>query len=308
MSPFLLAAVVFASVAMLCWAVLSTVFSDERAVAKRLQDLTAYEADQVAIAHPQLQPISKRVIKPGTQQLKESVASMAPAGYRDRLSQRLVLAGSPRALDVGRVILLKCLLALSFGSLALVGAVVSDASGLMWMVALGATILAFFAPDLWISGRVEGRQKAIRRELPDMLDMLTISIEAGLGFDQAISKIVRLSHGPLAKEFARALQDIQAGSDRSEALKGLARRTEVPELNAFITSIVQAEQLGIPISQVLRTQASEMRLTRRQAAEEQAQKTPVKIVFPISLCIRPATLIVVIGPAVVSFGATFGAW
>lgn len=130
--------------------------------------------------------------------------------------------------------------------------------------------------------------------------MLTISVEAGLGFDQAIAKIVQMSRGPLAEEFARMLQEIQAGASRSDALKRMTTRTEVQELNTFATAIVQAEQLGIPIANVLRVQSKEMRLVRRQHAEEQAQKTPVKIVFPLVLCILPATLIVILGPAVLS--------
>lgn len=304
----LIAVVAFLSVGLATWGVLSLVFSNERAVSRRLADLTSYEAGQAVAAHPQLQPFSERMLKPRASQLKNTVAGMAPAAYRTGLKEKLVLAGSPRGLDADRFVLIKVMLAVAFGCLLVGGAVITRASGLMWLVAVVGTVLAFFAPDIWLSSRIAARQKEIRHTLPDVLDMLTISIEAGLGFDQAIAKIVRLSPGALSVELARALQEIQAGSDRSEALRNLSKRTDVAELNTFITSIVQAEQLGIPIGQVLRTQAKEMRLTRRQRAEEQAQKTPVKIVFPLILCILPATMIVILGPAVVSIGRVFGAW
>lgn len=305
---YLVAGILFASFGLATWAVLSLFFSNERAVSRRLVNLTSYEAGQATLAHPQLQPFSERMLKPGASRLKHVIAGLAPTAYSEGLRHKLVLAGSPRALDPDRFVLIKVLLAVAVGCMLLGGAVIARASGLFWLVALGSTVLAFFLPDAWLSNRIAARQKEIRRKLPDMLDMLTISIEAGLGFDQAISKIVRLSEGALSRELARALQEIQAGSNRTDALRNLSKRTEVPELDTFITSIVQAEQLGIPIGQVLRTQAKEMRLTRRQRAEEQAQKTPVKIVFPLVLCILPATMIVIVGPAIISIGAAFGLW
>jgi len=306
--PYIIAAAVFASVGLAVWALLSTVFSSERAVSRRLADLTNYEAGQAAAAYPQLQPFSQRMLLPGMSKVRGAVADMAPTAYRGGIRHKLVLAGTPRGLDADRFILIKVMLSVGVGALAIGAAVIMNASGVVWLAAIGATVIAFFMPDAWLSGRIQSRQNEIRRQLPDMLDMLTISIEAGLGFDQAIAKIVKLSHTALSRELARALQEIQAGSDRSEALRNLSKRTDVAELNTFITSIVQAEQLGIPIGQVLRTQAKEMRLIRRQRAEEQAQKTPVKIVFPLILCILPATLIVIVGPAAVSIGAVFGAW
>jgi tight adherence protein C len=305
---YVIAAAVFGSVGLVSWVILSLFFSNERAVARRLNTLTTYEAGQAAVAHPQLQPFSERMLRPGLARVKNAVAGMAPTTYRSGVRRQLVLAGMPRGLDADRFVLIKVTLSISVGCLLLGAAVIAAASALMWLAALLGIFVAFFAPDAWLSARIRTRQKEIRRNLPDMLDMLTISIEAGLGFDQAIAKIVHLSRGALAREFSRALQEIQAGSNRSEALRNMAKRTEVDELNTFITSIVQAEQLGIPIGQVLRTQAKEMRLIRRQTAEEQAQKTPVKIVFPLILCILPATLIVILGPAVVSIGAVFGVW
>lgn len=304
----LVAVFAFFAVGLLAWAGLSAVFSDERTVMKRLSGLTSYESSQAAAAHPQLKPFSQRVLAPGGEQVKLALGSIAPAEYRGRVRQKLTLAGSPRGMDADRFVVIKLLVVVAVGALALAVAVFINASALQWLLLAALSVASFWLPDLWLSSAVSARQKQIRLALPDMLDMLTISVEAGLGFDQAISKIVRTSHGPLSEEFGRMLQEIQAGTDRPSALKRMTARTEVPELNAFVTAIVQAEQLGIPVANVLRVQAKEMRLTRRQRAEEQGQKTPVKIVFPLILCILPATLIVILGPAAVSIGKVFGAW
>ncbi len=298
----------FASFALFAWVGLTMVFSNERAVSRRLSGLSAYEGEQAAMAHPQLRPLSRRILIPGANRAKHLLSELAPQGYRIRVERDIMLAGLSGRIDAARLISVKVLLALAVGSLAVGWSALTSASAFMWSVALFLTVAAFHVPDLWLSGRITARKKRIFKDLPDLLDMLTISIEAGLGFDQAIAKIVRTSNGPLHREMARALHDIQSGCDRSDALKSLAKRTDVPELNAFITAMVQAEQLGIPIGKVLRTQASEMRLMRRQRAEEQAQKTPVKIVFPLILCILPATMIVILGPAVVSIGEAFGIW
>lgn len=292
--------VAFMAFALLAYALLSTFFSDERSVSRRLANLTSYEATEAGLAHPQLRPFSERIVTPGWAAVRATVLSVTPKATRDRLRHQLVLAGNPRGIDVGRFLMLKVLSALSLTGLLLAAAVVGDASNLAWLLIIVVSFASYWLPDVWLSLRVSERQRKVRIALPDMLDMLTISVEAGLGFDQAIAKIVRMSHGPLAEEFARMLQEIQAGASRGDALKRITQRTEVPELNTFATAIVQAEQLGIPIANVLRVQAKEMRLTRRQRAEEQAQKTPVKIVFPLILCILPATLIVILGPAAVS--------
>ncbi|MDY0340354.1 MAG: type II secretion system F family protein [Coriobacteriia bacterium] len=297
---YAIASLLFVSAGLFAWATLGSFFSDERAVRRRLEGLTAYEVTEAGLAHPQLIPFSVRVFSPGWARLRDGVASGTPAATRDRLRHALILAGNPRGMDVGRFLGMKVFSAVSVTALVLALAVVFRVSTFAWLLGAIISVASYWLPDLWLSSVTGRRQHQIRIELPDMLDMLTISVEAGLGFDQAIAKIVRMSHGPLAQEFARMLQEIQAGSSRSDALKRVTVRTDVPELNTFATAIIQAEQLGIPIANVLRVQSKEMRLVRRQRAEEQAQKTPVKIVFPLVLCILPATLIVILGPAIVS--------
>ncbi len=303
---YLVVGLIFAFTALVVWVALTSVFSDERAVSKRLGSLTAYETGQAAAAHPTLKPFNERVVAPAARMVTGAAVSLAPAGYRERVGHRIVLAGSPRAMSVGRFFSIKVLSGLGVLSLFVAVAAITGLAAWAWIVAIALVVLAFYAPDLWLSGAVEERQSKIRRELPDFLDMLTISVEAGLGFDAAIAKLVRTTRGPLAQEFARMLQQVQAGVDRASALRGMSDRTGVAELDSFIGAIIQAETFGISIASVLRVQAKEMRLKRRQYAEERAQKVPVKIVFPIILCILPATMIIVIGPAVISIGTAFG--
>jgi len=297
---YLFATVLFLAVGLLAWVALSLVFSDERMVSRRLEGLSAYEVAEAGVAHPQLRPFSDRVLSPGWSRMREDLTAMTPHATREHLRHRLLLAGNPRGIDVGRFLGIKVFGAVGVTAFVVALAVVLRASLLGWILGIALSVFSYWLPDVWLSSAISRRQRRIRIALPDMLDMLTISVEAGLGFDQAVAKIVRMSRGPLAEEFARMLQEIQAGASRGDALKRMTARTDVQELNTFATAIVQAEQLGIPVANVLRVQAREMRLIRRQRAEEQAQKTPVKIVFPLALCILPATLIVILGPALLS--------
>lgn len=303
---YVIAAIVFLAVAAPAYLALVMVFSEEQQVTRRLRHMSEYEASQATQVEPLLRPFRQRVGRPLADSARHIAAALAPAGYAESVRRRLVLAGSPRGIEIGRFVIVKVLCALGVGGLFAAVSAVRPLSPTVWvLVVVPLTVLAFFLPDLWLSSRINEYKGAIRRALPDMLDMLTISVEAGLGFDQAIAKIVRNTSGPLAQQFGRMLQEIQAGASRSDALRNLAKRTEVPELNGFIMAIVQADVFGISVSTVLRAQAAEMRIKRRQFAEEEAQKAPVKLVFPLVLCILPATLIVILGPAVISFVRIF---
>jgi len=303
---WLLVALVFGCIALLALVILSALFSDERSVKKRLDGLTAYESDQAGAAHPTLLPMRERVVTPLAHKVSGGLAGMAPTGYRAKVQHRLQLAGSPHGVSADRFIAAKVLAGLGAFGLNLGIIAIWGTTPVKALVSVLMIVIAFFAPDLWLNNAVENRKLAIRRALPDMLDMLTISVEAGLGFDAAIAKLARTTRGPLTEEFSRMLQQIQAGVDRKDAMRFLADRTDVPELNGFLSAMVQAETFGVSVANVLRTQAKEMRLKRRQYAEEQAQKAPVKIVFPLVLCIMPATLIVILGPAIVDIGRAFG--
>ena len=299
--------VVFAGVAGVVYAGLSSAFSEERQVSRRLRKMSEYEASQAAQVEPLLRPFSERVFSPITRAAGALMHRVAPRGYMENLRRRLVIAGSPRGMDAERFVAVKIIGTIGVLGLAIGMSVLRPISAAGWLfVVLPVLALAFFGPGMWLSNRIAQRQLTIRRELPDMLDMLTISVEAGLGFDAALAKLVANTRGPLAVEFARVLQEVQAGAERAEALRHLAQRTEAPELDTFIMAIVQAEVFGISVSSVLRAQAVELRLRRRQLAEEIAQKAPVRLVFPLVLCILPATLIVILGPAVVRIINAFG--
>ena len=170
---------------------------------------------------------------------------------------------------------------------------------------VAATAIGWFGPNFYLYQRVYERSKLIQRSLPDAIDLMTISVESGLAFDAAVQQVARNTEGPLAEEFSRVLREMQIGQGRAEALRGLAERTEVDDLKGFVTSMVQADSFGIPIANVLRIQSSEIRMKRRQRAEEQAQKVPVKITVPLIFCILPCLFIAVMGPAVIHIMDSF---
>ena len=207
-------------------------------------------------------------------------------------------AGNPPSWTADRILTLK---GLGLLVLALLGSLLglhSLTTLILWACA-GAAI-GFFLPDVLLYNAGLKRQTKIQAAIPDVLDMLTVCVEAGLGFDAAMAQVARNTDGPLAAEIARALQEMQIGMSRGQALRSMADRTSVPELRSFVSSLVQAGDLGIAVAAVLREQAAEMRVKRRQHAEEKAQKMPVKLLFPLIFCLFPCLFVVVIGPGVIN--------
>jgi tight adherence protein C len=241
-------------------------------------------------------PALDRLIRPFLSGTKGLALRLSPSGTSHRLSRLLDLAGNPTAWTVERLLgfkgaglLLGGFLGIFFGGLSLKGVLYCT---------LGAT-LGFMLPDLLIMNVGAKRQEVLRRGLADALDMLTVCVEAGQGFDAAILHVARSVEGPVAGEFARVLAEIQIGKSRGDAFSSLSKRTKVNEIRTFVTALVQADRLGLPIGAVLREQSVQMRLIRRQRAEEKAQKVPVKILFPMLLCIFPVLMIVIIGPGAI---------
>ena len=229
---------------------------------------------------------------------KSLAVRLSPAGFSATLQRRLDLAGNAPGWTADRILALKgmaLLCGVAFG--ALIG-LHKPALAILYALIGGGAF--FFLPDVLLYNAGIKRQARILNSLPDALDMLTVCVEAGLGFDAALDQVARNTTGPLAEEFARALQEMQIGLSRVQALRGMVARTTVPELRAFVGALVQASELGIPTARVLREQASEMRVKRRQRAEEKAQQVPVKIMIPLILCLFPALLVVVIGPGAIS--------
>lgn len=248
----------------------------------------------------------ERVLDPTRARLLALGHRLTPGGQLGKIAQRLESAGSPAGWDVNRVLSVKVLAA---GVGMLIGFTLPLVAGGGALVVLGGSAaggaLGFFAPDLAIYQIAYNRKDQIRKDLPDALDLLTITVEAGLAFDAAVTQVARNTEGPLADEFYRVLQEIQLGRSRSQALEQMAERIDVEELSIFVSAVVQADSLGIPIAQVLRIQAKEMRIKRSQRAEEAAQKVPVKILFPLIFCILPSLFVVVLGPSAVRIYDSF---
>ena len=226
------------------------------------------------------------------------VASLTPQKLLDRAERNLVLAGRPASWSLDKVVLYKPI-GLAFGIFFLM-VMLAKGSGLLVAFGVALVPLGYFVPDLLIYNMAIKRQQTIQKELPDLLDQIVISIEAGVGFEQALGRAGERNTGPLAEEVLRLTQDMTVGLSRREAYMALADRTTVDDLRNFCRAVVQAEEYGISISSVVRSQAVELRHARKLRAEAQAQKVPVKILIPLMLCVLPVLFVIVLGPAVVS--------
>lgn len=247
-------------------------------------------------------PFGERVVEPTIAGFSRLGRRLTPAQQAEGLGRRLELAGSPEGWTVDRVLASKvmCMIILGVLGFFLPWQVFNASFGVILVFGIGGLVLGYFLPNIVLLQLAQKRQERIRKELPDALDLLTISVEAGLAFDAAMAQVAKNSEGPLAEEFFRTLSEMQLGRSRSEALRDMGDRCGVDELSAFTTAMVQADAFGIPIANVLRVQAKEMRIKRRQRAEERAQKVPVKIIVPVVFCILPVLFIVIIGPGAIS--------
>ncbi len=252
-------------------------------------------------------PFGERVLDPLSARALALGRRLTGSGTADRFHRKLELAGNPPGWTVDRVISSKVIGA---GAGVLMGLLVISVAG--WgtgvkLVVLAAIIaLGFFGPNLYLYQKAYERQERIQKELADALDLLTISVESGLAFDAALQQVAANTDGPLGEEFARVLREMQIGQGRAVALRGLAERTNLADLRSLVSALVQADAFGIAIAQVLRVQSGEMRIKRRQRAEEKAQQVPVKITIPLIFCILPCLFIAVLGPAVISIMKSFG--
>lgn len=218
-----------------------------------------------------------------------------------RIERELTLAGSPSGWTAAGVITAKTI-GLAVGALILVLAMVSGPGFLKLFAGGLAVVLGYFYPDVRLRSIRQERQKVIQRELPDVLDQVTMSLESGLGFEAAFSHVGQRRTGPLAEEVLRTVQDMRLGLSRRDAYEALAERTDVQDLNRFVRAIVQAEQHGVSVSKVVRGQAHEMRYTRKKRAEANAQRVPIKILAPLFVCIFPVLFAVILTPAFISIG------
>jgi tight adherence protein C len=241
-----------------------------------------------------------RVVLPVVGRAGRMARRITPLDTRDRIAKKLLLAGAPKGWDAERVLAFKVIGAIAAFAVGLIVSSIVSPAPLIAIVLIGLlTFVGFIAPDSTLNRKVEERQREILKTLSDTLDLLTISVEAGLSLNASIAQVVQNVPGVLSSEFARMLQEIQLGVPRSDAFRHLAERTDVEELNAFALAMIQADVFGVSIASVLRTQAQQLRIKRRQAAEAKAQQTPVKIVFPLVLCVLPSLFVVIIGPGAI---------
>jgi tight adherence protein C len=295
------AAVLFGSgIALIIWTVGSQVLEKAR-VRESLRALEEYEVEN-ARDRELLSPLTERTLVPVIRALTNIGRRLTPAGYIDGVRQKFVLSGrsSPSAVD--RFLAIRVItVGLIPGSIWF--AYIWNPIGLAGKTQLGVTLLLILAlvlgPDAKLNRAVEERQREVLRALPDVLDLLVISVEAGLGFEQALQRVIGAVEGPLSDEFGRMLGEVRAGSSRAEAMRSMDHRIEITEVRSFVLAVLQADTFGVSIGRVLRGQAEEMRIKRRQLAQEKAQKAPVKMLIPMVFCIFPALFCIVLGPAAI---------
>jgi tight adherence protein C len=246
------------------------------------------------------QPFSQRIVLPIAKKMGEFVMRFTPQNAITSMSKKLELAGNPGNVDPAVFFALRFIgiplggIFFFLDSIAPSGSIM-DGKGLLF--GLPAAILGFYLPDLLLQSRIDRRQKDVRKAMPDALDLLTICVEAGLGFDAAMSKLYEKWDNELGRAFGRVVREIQLGKLRREALRDMADRLGVSEMSSFVAAVIQSEQLGVSMAQVLRIQADQMRIRRRQLAEEEAHKAPIKMLLPMALFIFPALCIVLMTPA-----------
>ena len=243
--------------------------------------------------------LMERLGRPAVGAVKRRLAQVLPAGMAEKLAWRLTIAGDPLSLNTLVAVWAAAVLVLPAAFLVLIRAAGGSIGSQQLVIVLVMAVIGGLLPHMWLKSKAKQRAKLILKSLPDAIDLLTTSVEAGLGIDAALGQVAEKVRGPIATELRRVLRDIAMGSSRKDALQQFALRSNVPDVNQFVNSIVQAEQMGVSLGQVIRVQADQMRVRRKQRAEQQAYKAPVKMVFPLVLFIFPSMFVVILGPAMI---------
>jgi tight adherence protein C len=275
------------------------VFASEKiAIRFRLEGIKGGKTKDKDLDEELQKPFIERIVKPTLNWLSNFTKAFTPAKKRAGIEKKLILAGTPGGLDTTEFLSLQYGIAVILGILAYILGYLGHWGPLfniiwaLWGIGFGYSLV-----NMYLSIRIKNRQMEIVKDLPDVLDLLTVSVEAGLGFDAALQRVVQKMTGAISVEFAKTLQEIKMGKHRREALRDLGLRTGIDDLNTFISAIVQADQLGVSIGNVLRVQSEQMRRKRRQRIEEKAMKAPIKMLIPMVLFIFPTIFIVLLGPA-----------
>ena len=252
------------------------------------------------------QPFADRVLVPAYGRVASLARRLVPSEHVQKTRRKLVLAGKSQPEDLDRFLVIQVLAIVTVPIVWYVVWRFTSLRGLtLWAVLILVAVAGLLGPEASLDRMVGDRQEQIRLKLPDVLDLLTISVEAGLGFEQALGRVVVMIPGPLAMEFSRMLGEMRAGASRGDAMTALDERTDVDDLRSFILAMLQADTFGVSVGNILRSQAVEMRVRRQQRAQEMAQKAPVKMLFPMVFCIMPALFVIIAGPAVIGIYHTF---
>jgi tight adherence protein C len=295
----IIAAVITGSILLVVSGIRKSKFQEEDPLAARLAEYSQ-RGEAVSLEEIELsQPFSDRVVMPLMRRLGDISSRFTPQHVLEQTRTRLELAGNPGRMDASTFMVLHFVSAALFGGLMLLLSLFSKTFSLptRLLIVLVFTVLGYFFPDLWIRSKINSRQKQVRKAMPDALDLLTICVEAGLGFDAAMSKVNEKWDNELSLAFGRVIREIQLGKLRRDALRDMAERLGLPEMTSFVAAVIQSEMLGVSMAKVLRIQSDQMRVKRRQHAEEEAHKAPIKMIFPMGLFIFPALLIVLLTPA-----------
>jgi len=260
----------------------------------------ARDPSQIDLTELELsKPFSERVIAPIIERIVSMIVKITPQEVLKEATKKIQQSGLK--LKPASFVSMQVILAVVLPGLLALAGVMSKMGGMKGFgMLVFAGVIGYFLPDMWLKNKIAARKAEIQRRLPDSLDLLTVSVEAGLGFDMALSKVVEKMKGPLAEEFSRVLHEIRMGKPRRDALKAMATRVDCADLTQFISALVQADKLGVSLANVLRVQSDQMRLKRRQRAEETAMKAPLKMSFVLVFFVLPALLIVLLGPAAIS--------
>jgi len=253
-------------------------------------------------------PFSERVILPLLQRIGELSSRFTPQKALEDTTRKLEIAGNPGRIEAATFLASRFIVAAFLGGLMLmIGLLVPNRwpIGTIFLVVIIFTALGFFVPQLWLQSRINARQLDIRRALPDALDLLTICVEAGLGLEAAMAKVSDKWHNQLSLSLLRAIREIQLGKARREAMRDMADRIGLPEMTSFVAAVIQSEVLGVSLAKVLRIQSDQMRVRRRQLAEERARQAPVKMILPLAFLIFPSILIILLTPAMIQLTRAF---
>ncbi len=282
------------------------IFGEQILMAKRVSEIMGSETLSTYREKELKNPLWQRAVKPLLGRLTEILTKMLPAEKKAVLEKKILMAGMKNKISPTEFLIVKYAAASGIAfCLFLIGSTLGKEITQVFLMGAAGLGLGWMLPDFFLKRSFAKRQEEIERSLPDILDLLTVSVEAGLGFDSAVMKVVEKTKGILANEFRQTLQEIKVGKPRMEALRDMAERIQVNDFSTFAAAIIMADQLGISISNVLRLQSTQMRQKRRQRAEEMAMKTPIKILIPMVLFIFPAIFIVLLGPAAIQISRAF---